>query len=72
MLQARHAAFCSCAGVSNTSGRASLRYIRRAFGMPFSRHCETAAFVTSHSSATFTVPPRLSMIWLLLSSMRKV
>lgn len=55
-------------GIWNTSGRANFKNIRRAFGMPTSRHCETACGVTSHSSATALVPPRASMI--LLASMR--
>lgn len=33
-------------GGSNASGRASFRYIKRAGGMPFTIHWETAAGVT--------------------------
>lgn len=33
-------------GWSNASGRANLRYIKRAGGMPFTIHWETAAGVT--------------------------
>ena len=46
----------------NTSGLSSSRNIRRASGIPAVRHSETDGCLTLQSSATFAVPPNLSMI----------
>ena len=45
-----------------TSGRASLKYIMRAFGIPAFLHSETDAGSISQSLAVADVPPSASMI----------
>lgn len=56
-----------------TSGRTTSRNWRRASGMPLCLHRETdGGLIPPHILATAQVPPRSSMIWDGVLSMRKI